>query len=225
MSWFERESTMSDFNLRRDILEELNFEPRVDPAHIGVVVDQGVVTLTGHVSSYAEKLAAEQAVRRIRGVRAIAEEIEVRVPSHKKTADDEIAKRVLDILRWDSVLPENAIRITVQDGWVNLEGEVDWQFQRAAAQNQVGKLSGLVGIINNITLKARPQSPEIRHHIETALRRNAKIDAAAIRVSVLADGQVVLAGEVRDWTERNVAEDAAWSIPGVSFVENHLTVL
>ncbi len=214
---------MSDFNLQRDILEELGFDPRVDPAHIGVVADQGVVTLTGHVSSYAEKLAAEQAVRRVKGVRAIAEEIEVRVPNHKKTADDEIAKRVLDILNWDSALPENAIRITVQDGWVNLEGEVDWQFQRAAAQNQVSKLSGLVGIINNITLKARPQSPEIQHHIEAALRRNAKIDAAAIRVSVLANGQVVLAGRVHSWTERNAAEDAAWSVPGVTFVENHLT--
>ena len=214
---------MSDFDLQRDILEELNFDPQVDPAHIGVVADQGVVTLTGHVSSYAEKLAAEQAVRRVKGVRAIAEEIEVRVPNHKKTADDEIAKRVLDILNWDSALPENAIRITVQDGWVNLEGEVDWQFQRAAAQNQVGKLSGLVGIINNITLKARPQSPEIQRHIEAALRRNAKVDAAAIRVSVLADGQVVLAGRAHSWTERNAAEDAAWSVPGVTFVENHLT--
>jgi osmotically-inducible protein OsmY len=189
------------------------------------VVDQGVVTLTGHVSSYAEKLAAEQAVRRVQGVRAIAEEIEVRVPNHKKTADDEIAKRVLDILSWDSALPENAIRITVQDGWVNLEGEVDWQFQRAAAQNQVGKLSGLVGIINNITLKARPQSPQIQRHIEAAFRRNAKIAPDTVRVSVLDDGQVVLAGRVHNWTERTAAEDAAWSVPGVTFVENHLTVL
>lgn len=216
---------MSDFDLQRDILEELNFEPQVDPAHIGVMVDQGVVTLTGHVSSYAEKLAAEQAVRRVQGVRAIAEEIEVRVPNHKKTADDEIAKRVLDILSWDSALPQNAIRITVQNGWVNLEGEVDWQFQRAAAQNRVGNLSGLVGIINNITLNARPQSPQIQRHIEAAFRRNAKIAPDTVRVSVLDDGQVVLAGRVHNWTERTAAEDAAWSVPGVTFVENHLTVL
>ena len=216
---------MSDFDLQRDILEELNFEPQVDPAHIGVMVDQGVVTLTGHVSSYAEKLAAEQAVRRVQGVRAIAEEIEVRVPNHKKTADDEIAKRVLDILSWDSALPQNAIRITVQNGWVNLEGEVDWQFQRAAAQNRVGNLSGLVGIINNITLNARPQSPQIQRNIEAAFRRNAKIAPDTVRVSVLDDGQVVLAGRVHNWTERTAAEDAAWSVPGVTFVENHLTVL
>jgi osmotically-inducible protein OsmY len=216
--------TRTDMDVRTDILTELRFSPDVEAEHIGVTVDKGVAILTGHVSSYAEKLSAMRAVYKIRGVRAVADEIVVRVPNHKQTADDEIARRVADILNWDSVVPANAIRITVHDGWVNLEGEVDWQYQRAAAQNEVAKLSGLVGLINNITVKNRPRSDDIRSSIESAFRRNVAIHPAHIGLKVREDGTVLLDGDVSSWAERGAAEDIAWSVPGVTAVESHLAV-
>lgn len=214
----------TDTDIRTDIVTELNFTPEVDAAHIGVAVEQGVVSLTGHVSSYAEKLAAMKAVHRVRGARAIADDIVVRVPNHKQTNDDEIARRAADILKWDAVVPAGAIRITVHDGWVNLEGEVDWQYQRAAAQNQVAKLSGLVGLINNIAVRYRPPVSDVRHSIEAAFRRNTAVHPEHIRLSVRDNGTVVLDGDVTGWTERGAAEDIAWSVPGVTNVESHLTV-
>lgn len=216
---------MGDFSLKQNILDELAFDPEVDPANIGVIVDHGVVTLTGHVGSYTEKLAAEKATRRVKGVRAIAEEIEVRVPNHKQTADDEIAKRVADILRWNSSLPDGAIQVSVHDGWVELEGEVDWRFQRTAAQEQVAQLSGLVGIINNITVKNKPASSEIQEQIDDAFRRSAIINPQSVRVIVRDGGQVDLEGDVYDWTEHSAAEDIAWATPGVSSVQNHLRIV
>src|SRR5512142_2807206 len=143
---------MSDRTLRDDIMNELDFEPRIKAAHIGVIVEKDVVTLSGHVSSYAEKLAAEDAVRRVRGVRAVATEIEIRHPSDKKIADDEIARRAVDILAWDATVPRNAIKITVNNGRVTLSGNVSWQFERKAAEDQVRKLSGVKGVINNIRM-------------------------------------------------------------------------
>lgn len=216
--------TRTDADVRADILAELRFTPDVNAEHIGVAVDHGVATLTGHVSSYAEKLAATKAVYRIRGVRAVADEIVVRMPNHRQTADDEIARRAADILRWNSGVPADAIRITVHDGWVNLEGEVDWQYQRTAAQNQVAKLSGLVGLINNITVKNRPRAADVRQSIEAAFRRNAAIHPEHIRLSVRDDGTVLLDGDVSGWTERGAAEDVAWSVPGVTAVESRLAV-
>lgn len=216
---------MSDYALRQDILEELAFDPQFNATHIGVVVDDGIVTLTGHVEHYAGKLAVEQAVRRVKGVRAVAEEIEVRVPNHKRTADDEIAKRAADILRWSASAPAGSIQITVHDGWVQLEGEVPWHFQRAAIQNQLSKLSGLVGIVNNMTVKNQSHAPEIKDKIEAAFRRHAEIDANSIRVSVREGGLVGLEGDVQGWGERDAAEGVAWATPGVTGVENHLRVL
>jgi osmotically-inducible protein OsmY len=216
---------MSDFVLRRDILDELSFDPEVEAAHIGVAVDKGVVTLTGHVANYAEKLAADAAVRRVRGVRALAEELEVRVPDHKKTADDEIATRAADILDWDSSLPKDRIRITAHNGWIYLEGEVDWQFQRTAAQDQVAKLTGLVGVVNNITIRNQPTLPDIRRHIEEAFRRNAKIDAEQIQVAVQDGGEVVLEGNVHSWLERAAAENAVWGVSGVTKLESRLHIV
>jgi osmotically-inducible protein OsmY len=216
---------MNDLVLRQDILDELNFDPEVQSAHIGVAVDKGVVTLTGHVATYAEKLAADAAVRRVKGVRAVAEELEVRVPNHKKTADDEIAARAADIVSWDSRLPQNQIRITVHNGWLYLEGEVDWQFQRAEAQERVSKLTGLVGVVNNITIRNQPTLPDIRRHIEEAFRRNAELDAEQLRITVQDGGQVKLDGNVHDWSERAAAENAVWSVPGVTKLESHLRII
>src|SRR5687767_14161916 len=144
---------MNDKTLRQIVIDELDFEPRIDAAHIGVTAEGGVITLTGHVGSYAEKIAAEEAVRRVKGVKAIAEEIEVRYPFAKKTADDEIAKRAVHILEWDSSIPKNRVEIKVQRGWITLSGEVDWYFQKQAAEHAVRKLTGIVGVNNMISIK------------------------------------------------------------------------
>jgi len=216
---------MNDLLLRQDILDELNFDPEVQAAHIAVAVDKGIVTLAGHVANYAEKLAAEAAVRRVKGVRAVAEELEVRIPNHKKTADDEIASRAADILSWDTAFPKDRIQITVHNGWVYLDGAVDWQFQRAAAQDRIAKLSGLVGVVNNLTIKNRPEVSNIRRHIEEAFRRHAAIDAEEIRVRVEDDGKVVLEGNVHGWSERAAAENAVWGVSGVTRLESNLHIL
>ena len=215
---------MSDGLLRRDILDELDFEPSVKAANIGVAVENGVVTLTGHVSSYAEKIAAEQAVRRVKGVRAIAQEIEVRFPSDKKTADDEIAKRALDILRW-FLVPSEVIKLTVHNGLITLNGEVAWQYQKNAAADAVRNLSGIVGVINDITIKPQVSVPDLKQKIEDALKRSAEVEAKAIRVTVRDGGNILLEGKVHDWRERGVVENAAWSAPGVKTVEDRLTIM
>ncbi len=214
---------MTDKQIRQDIIDELDFDPSVNAAHIGVTVDNGVVTLTGHVGSFAEKLAAERTVQRVKGVRAIAEEIEVRYPNDKKTADDEIASRALKILSWNAVVPQG-IQVKVQDGWITLSGQVDWHFERNAAESELRRLSGVAGVINNITLKSRVQAQDVKRKIEDALKRNAETEAGRISVSVLDGGKVALNGQVHDWQERNTVGWAAWSAPGVRSVENHITI-
>lgn len=214
---------MNDKQIRQDVIDELDFDPSVNAAHIGVVVDNGVVTLTGHVGSYVEKLAAERIAQRVKGVRAIAQEIEVRYPSDKKTADDEIATRALNILNWNAVVPRG-IQVKVQDGWITLSGQVDWHFERDAAEKDLRRLSGVAGVVNNITLKARVQAQDVKRKIEEALKRSAETEAARINVSVLDGGKVALNGQVHDWHERNAVGWAAWSAPGVKSVENLLTI-
>ena len=216
---------MSDIELRQRVMDELEFEPSVNAAHVGVAADKGVITLSGHVGSYAEKLAAERAARRVKGVHAIAEEIEVRYANDKKTADDEIAARALNILLWNAVMPRDAVQVKVQDGWVTLAGEVEWQFERSAAENAIRKLSGVAGVMNNITLKRRAQAGDVKRKIEDALKRSAEIQASGIRVSVLDGGKVSLEGRVHDWQEHDAVERAAWSAPGVIRVEDHLTIM
>lgn len=214
---------MSDRTLRDDIMNELDFEPRIKAAHIGVIVEKDVVTLSGHVSSYAEKLAAEDAVRRVRGVRAVATEIEIRHPSDKKIADDEIARRAVDILAWDATVPRNAVKITVNNGRVTLSGNVSWQFERKAAEDQVRKLSGVKGVINNIRMTPSISPADIKVRIENAFRRNAEFEADAVVVSV-DGGTVGLDGVIHDWAERDAAERAVWSVAGVTDVRNRLTI-
>jgi osmotically-inducible protein OsmY len=215
---------MSDAALRQDIIDELDFEPSVKAAHIGVAADSGVVTLSGHVCSYAEKLAAEQAAKRVKGVRAIAQEIEVRYPNDLKTADDEIAKRAVNIMRWSAVVPKDSVQVKVQDGWVTLSGQLDWQFQRTAAETEIRRLSGVAGVINSITIKSHVQSADVKRKIEDALKRSAEVEAQSIRVSLLGNGKVALDGEVHDWQERDAVSLAAWSAPGVVSVEDRLTI-
>lgn len=212
---------MSDLSLRKAILEELEFQPQIDAANIGVAVEKGVVTLTGHVSSYDQKVRAERAVKAVKGVRAVAEEIQVRLNKGAGTADDTIAARALSIISWSADVPPNAVKVIVQHGWITLEGEVDWQYQKETVEKAVHKLSGVLGVDNRLTLSPRVDIVDIRKRIEEALKRNAEVDAKDIHVRV--DGDVVrLDGKVHLWRERKLVERAAWSVPGVRRVEDHL---
>jgi osmotically-inducible protein OsmY len=216
---------MDDKQLRRNVLDALEFEPSVNSASIGVAVDDGVVSLSGHVTRYMEKFAAERAVWDVRGVRAVADEIEVRYPGEKKTADDEIAKRAISILNWYALTPPGSVKVTVQRGCVVLTGEVDWQYQKRAAEDAVRKLSGVMAVVNNIKLKPVVQASDIKKQIEDALARHAKVEAAAIRVIVQDANKVVLEGNVDSWDEREAVENAAWSVIGVHSVDDRLTIV
>ena len=215
---------MTDSQLRHDIIDELEFDPSFSGEHIGVAVDKGVVTLGGHVNSYAEKLAAIAATRRVKGVHAIAENIEVHRPYEKKTSDDQIAKRACDILNWDVLVPPNAVDVLVHDGWLTLSGNVNWYFEKASAEDDVRKLSGIRGITNMIAIKPRIESANVKSKIESALKRHAEVEANAISVSVQDGNKVVLEGAVDTWGERRAVEDAAWSVPGIASVEDRLTI-
>ena len=212
-----------DLQLRQDVLDELEFEPSVNAAHIGVTANHGVVTLTGFVTSYAEKTAAERAARRVKGVRAIAEEIEVRLPSDTKRADDEIAARAVDILKWQVGVPADRIAVKVEKGVVTLTGEVDWQFQKTEADHVVHKLSGVVDVVNEVRVASPVHAYEVKEKLEKALQRSAEVEASRITVET-EGGKVILKGKVNAWYERDIAERAAWSAPGVTEVQNRITI-
>jgi osmotically-inducible protein OsmY len=205
------------------IIDEIEFEPSFDAAHIGVAVENGIVTLTGHVKSFVEKVAAETAVKRVKGVKGIAQEIEVRYPDSHKTSDDEIAKRAVNFIDWSTSLPKDRIKVSVQHGYVTLSGEVDWNYQKQLAENGIRSLKGVVGVLNTITLKMKPQPADVQKQIENALKRNAELEANQIRVSVL-DGKVTLEGKVKAWYEREIAENAAWAAPGVRVVDDRIRI-
>jgi osmotically-inducible protein OsmY len=214
---------MNDHQLRQEVLDELDFEPSVNAANIGVGVHAGVVTLSGFVSSYGEKLAAERATRRVKGVKAIAEEIEVRLPSDKKVADHEIAERAIAILKWRVGVPSERIAVKVEKGLVTLSGEVDWRFEKREAEAAIHALSGVAGVLNRIVVTSAALVPEVKEKIEKALRRSAELDAS--RITVQTDGgKVVLSGMVHAWYERGIAERAAWSAPGVTDVQDQIRV-
>jgi osmotically-inducible protein OsmY len=213
----------NDLQLRQDVLDELEFEPSVNAAHIGVTANNGVVTLTGFVTSYAEKTAAERAARRVKGVKAIAEEIEVRLPSDTKRADDEIAARAVDILKWQVGVPADRIAVKVERGVVTLDGAVDWQFQKTEADQVVHKLSGVVDVVNQIRVAAPVQAHEVKEKLEKALQRSAEVEASRITVET-EGGKVILNGRVKAWYERDIAERAAWSAPGVTEVQNRIAI-
>ena len=215
---------ISEHQLRQDVLDELDFEPSVNAAHIGVGVNAGVVTLTGFVSSYREKLAAERAARRVKGVKAIAEGIEVRLPSDKKTADDEIAGRAVDILKWRVGFPADRISIKVEKGIVTLTGDVDWQFQKTEAEAAIHHLSGVIGVVNLVGVRATVHDSEVKEKIQKALQRSAELDASRITVQAEGGGKVVLGGKVHAWYERDLAEQAAWAAPGVTAVVDHILI-
>jgi osmotically-inducible protein OsmY len=215
---------MNDKQLRQDVIDELDFEPSIDSADIGVTCENGVITLSGHVPSYTQKVAAERAAWRVKGVKAIAQEIQVRFAAAKKTNDDEIARRALDILAWSSPTPRDAVHVKVQDGWVTLSGEVRWNYQREAAEASVRRLSGVLGVTNAIALAPAAMPADIEQRIRGALRRRAEIEAGRIRVSVGDGGTVSIEGDVDNWEERRAVERAVWSTPGVRMVEDHLRI-
>ena len=215
---------MTDSTLRQDIIDELDFEPSIDAADIGVAVENGIVTLSGHVSTYSQKLTVEDVVRRVKGVRGIAQEIEVRPFGMNRTADDEIAKRAVNTINWNTSIPDGAVQVKVQDGWITLSGKVDWQYQKTAAASMVRDLAGVVGVSNQIDIRQRASVFDVKKRIEDALKRNAEIEAQAIKVNVMDGGKVRLEGRVHDWSERSAAERAAWSAPGVNVVEDRLTI-
>jgi osmotically-inducible protein OsmY len=212
--------------LQHQVQEELEWEPSVDASQIGVAATQpGVVTLSGTVATYMEKVNAERAAKRVSGVRAVANDIEVRPIGSMKRNDTDIAQAVLRALEWDIAVPHEKIKARVDEGWVNLEGEVPLQFQRSAAENAVRQLSGVRGVTNQIRLQLRPtvQPAQVKDRIEAALRRSAEIDARGIQVDAK-DSTIVLRGKVRTWAEREEAERAAWGAPGVLAVKDELTV-
>jgi osmotically-inducible protein OsmY len=215
---------LDDETVRRDVIEELEWEPRVTAGKIGVAVHNGIVTLSGHVESCAEKIAAERAAWRVKGVRALAQEIEVHPSTEKKMADDEIAERALKLLKWDAAVPEDRITLRVEHGIVTLQGEVEWQYQRDEAEHDIHRLGGVKGVVNAITVKPRVNAEDVQDQIEKAFARSAELEAARISVSA-ESGRIVLTGKVNSWIERELAERAAWSAPGVVEVVDEIEVV
>lgn len=223
----------NDSQLQRDVMAELAWDPSIDHADIGVSVVDGVVALNGHVKSYAEKLAVEQAAKRVVGVKAIAEELIIRYPSDAKTADHEIAKRILDIFQYNVLIPEDNIVVKVEKGWVSLTGAVEWNYQSLEAAKAAGKVSGVLGVLNRLTIKNRTSVSDVsnrvesvsdvRNRIEDAFKRQAGLDAASVTITTKGN-KVMLGGKVSAWHERRLAEQAAWGAPGVTQVEDHIVV-
>jgi len=214
---------MTDQSTKQAVLDELSWEPSINAAHIGVAARDGVVTMTGHVASYAEKYAAERAVERVSGVKAIAQELEVRYPSSTDNGDDDVAKRALQALAWDVFIPRDKVKVKVTKGLITLTGDLDWQYQKESAESVVRRLSGVSGVFNEIKIKPTIKAADVRDKIKAALVRNAQIDADDIAIAT-DGGKVTITGQVDSFYERSVAERTAWSAPGVTQVEDLLTV-
>lgn len=213
----------TDAQLKKDVSAELEWEPSIDSAHVGVAVNDGVVTLSGHVDTFAEKHAIERAVGRVQGVKAVAIELDVKLEPGHKRSDSEIAAAIESALLWHSLVPDDRIRVKVEKGWVTLSGELDWDYQRQNAEQTVRPLMGVVGVSNAITLKPRASPANVSQRIRDALTRHAEREAKHIRGEVR-EGEVCLTGKVDSWAERAAAFGAAWAAPGVTSVVNDIQV-
>jgi len=214
---------MTDLELKKNVESELNFEPSINPAEIGVAAKDGIVTLTGRAQSYWEKVAAERASMRVDGVKAVVNEMTVRLPYSSERTDEDIAQAALSSLKWSVLIPADRVKVRVSKAWVTLEGALDWQFQKAAAEKAVRKLYGVLGVTNLLEVRAKPSTAQVNAEIEAALRRSANLDANRIKVEVEGD-KVTLRGSVRSYFEREEAERAAWRALGVRTVANRITV-
>ena len=213
----------TDRELQEDILKALEFEPSVDAAKIGVSVKNGVATLQGSARSYFEKSTAERVTRHVYGIRAIANDVAVTLAGLTPRTDSQVAEAVANALAWDSAVPRNAVKATVTNAWVTLNGTVDWQYQRSAALRAVDHLLGVKGVTNSITLKPHVSQSDIKAKIESAFKRSAEVDSSHVKVEAR-DGSVILTGTVKSLSERDQAELAAWSAPGVVLVDDRITV-
>lgn len=211
----------TDAQLKLDVTSELEWDPAIIPTHIGVAVNEGVVTLTGHIGTYAEKASVERALKRVAGVKAYALELDVKLAPDHRRSDTEIAQAAQAALKWQAAVPDDKIQVKVEKGWITLSGEVPWDYQRVAATKAVRSLIGVVGVSNDIVLKDQPVSSNVADRIREALVRHAEREAKDVRVEV-SGRQVTLRGTVDSWEDRVVAQGAAFSAPGVASVVNEL---
>ncbi len=214
----------TDRQLHQDITDELGYEPSLDEREVGIGTKDGVVTLTGRVRSYPEKLAAVRATERVTGVKAVANEIEVRPQGLFERSDVDIAEAAIKALAWQTLVPKDQVKTRVEKGWITLDGEVEWQYQKAAAEDAVRNLYGVRGITNFVSVKPKVQPTDVKEKITKAFERNAALHAAQITVGA-SESKVTLKGKVHSWAERSEAEEAAWAAPGVMKVENDLMVV
>ncbi|MBZ5558024.1 MAG: BON domain-containing protein [Acidobacteriia bacterium] len=215
---------MTDKDLKQHVQCALDWEPSLDASDIAVSVDEAVATLRGTVHSYAEKVAAERATLHVYGVKGVANDLVVHLVTDFQRTDTDIAQAALDALKWNTMVPNDRVTVTVTNGWVTLNGTLDWQYQKDAAARVVRDLTGVKGVMNSISVQPRLKTLDVRDKIEAAFKRSAEIDARRINVAAT-DGKVILSGNVHSWAERQEAERAAWAAPGVSQVEDRLAVV
>lgn len=216
-------SRINDTNLRHDVEKELEWDPAIDATKIGVTATEGVVTLTGHVRSYSEKWNAERTVKRILGVQGVANDLEVVIDEKEHRDDSEIALSAVNALGWNFAIPKDKIKVLVTKGWLTLDGDVEWHFQKRAAADAVRNLRGVRGVTNDIVVRPKVVAGDVKDKIEAALKRNAEVDANSIKVQAT-DSEITLTGTVRSWIEREDAVNAAWSAPGVTKVVDRIAI-
>ena len=214
---------VGDLQLKKHIENELSWEPSINSAAIGIAVKDAVVTISGCVDSYAERHAVEQAVMHIRGIRALANELEVRLPAESERHDEDIARAIAEAFAWNAGIPKDVIKAQVAHGWVTLEGAVKWNYQRKLAEQAIARLMGVKGVSNQITIKSLPLQNDVKARIESALKRNAELDAEGIKITVQGN-KVTLSGKVQSLAARISAEEAAWKAPGVGCIEDNLQI-